>query len=246
MSQRRRSHNQSNILVFVLDQQGKLVHSFDGMTDNHPADMFEIKKRMPGYFVQELKKAARSMNLTQAATSRSKESHLPAATDPALRVFVSLGENRLSHFQVPTVEALSIDESEKQALRYSATPQKLEAQTLKRWFAQMYPPAVMDGHGGMDNVSGTLSYQSAGENDTHRFATLRGTVRFELDNKTRITYQGPCDIVLRYSKTSDELESVSGLVTTRIPRVDPRGKTVETVSMAAVLESIPPAKRKSD
>ena len=163
---------------------------------------------------------------------------LPTAKDPAIRIYVTLGENRLYHFLVPTVEAVSINEQEKQALRYSATPQKVEAEVLKRWLAQMYPPAVMDGHGGMERVSGTLTYSTAGENKTHRFATLRGTVRFELDNQTRITYQGPFDLVLHYKKTSDELVSVVGTVTSKIPRTDMRGNAVEHVPMTVAIESI--------
>ena len=212
------------------------------MTDKHPGDMLAIKKRMPGYFVQELNKAASMMNLSKSSTSRSSTPHLPTAALPAIRIYLTLGENRLGHFQVPVVEAVSINDTEKQSLRYRSSTTKVEAEKLHRWFAQIYPPAVMDGHGGMDQVTGLLTYQPAGDDATHRYATLRGPVQLTLDNKTHITYQAACDLVLRYSRTSDELESVMGMVTTRIPRVNPQGKTVETVPMTVAIESIPTTK----
>jgi len=212
------------------------------MTDRHPGPMHELKKRMPSYFVQELNKAGKEMGIPVSTTSRTITPSLPTAKDPAVRIYVTLGENRMNHFMVPIVEAVSINEKEQKALRYSAQTHKIDAAVLERWLAQMYPAAVMDGHGGMNQITGTLTYTSAGENESHRYAVLRGNVRFELDNQTKITYQGPFDLVLRYSKTSDELESVWGTMTTKIPRADMKGKTVEMVSMSVAIESIPKAK----
>ncbi|MFT3878786.1 MAG: hypothetical protein QM703_03885 [Gemmatales bacterium] len=244
LKERGRSRDQSNILVFVLDTQGKYVHSFDAMTDRHPAPIHEIKKRMPSYFVQELNKAGKELGIpvSTSATARTIIPCLPTARDPGVRIYVTLGENRLNHFMVPIVEAVRIDEKEQQSLRYSKETHKIDASVLQRWLAQMYPAAVMDGHGGMNQVTGTLTYTPAGENETHRYAVLRGNVRFELDNQTKITYQGPFDLVLRYTKTSDELDSVWGTMTTKIPRADMKGKTVELVSMSVAIESIPKTK----
>lgn len=197
---------------------------------------------MPSYFVQELNKASKELGISSTVTSRTITPCLPTAKDPGIRIYVTLGENRLNHFMVPIVEAVSLDEKEQQTLRYSDESKKVDASVLKRWLAQMYPAAVMDGHGGMNQVTGTLTYTPAGENETHRYAVLRGNVRFELENQTKITYQGPFDLVLRYGKSNDELDSVWGTMSTKIPRADMKGKTVEMVSMTVAIESILKAK----
>lgn len=200
--------------------------------------MHEIKKRMPIYFKQELNHAARLMDFTPKPGTAPVKAYLPTATTPGIRVYLTLGENRMQHFMVPTVEAVSIQADEQAALRYQLSSRKLDATVLKRWLATMYPPAVMDGHGGMEKVSGSLTYTLAGESASHRYATLRGTVKLELDNTSRISYQGPCNLVLRYTKESDELESVWGTFTTKIPRVDQRGNSVEHVPMTVAIEPI--------
>ena len=244
MRQRRRTQQQSNILVFVLNSQGKYVHSFDGMTDQHPAPIHEIKKRMPGYFAEELDKAAGLMGAVATAPKKSSGLVLPTVDGFGVRIYVSLGENRLQHFRVPTVEAVSISSEERQALRYQGRSCQMDARVLQRWLAQMYPPAVMDGHGGMEKISGTLTYTPAGASKTHRFASLRGTVQFELDNRTRITYQGAFEMVLQYPSSDIEVESVAGILTSSIPRVDQRGKSVERVSMQVALETIRAARER--
>lgn len=228
---------QSNILVFVLDSQGQYVHSFDAMTDQHPAPIHQLKKRMPGYFVQELNKAGKTLNLP-TTTAASRTASLPTAATPGVRIYVSLGENRLNHFAVPVVEAVSFDKTELESLSYRNSKQTLEAPVFRRWLAQMYPPAVMDGHGGMEKVTGSLTYSPAGENATHRYAVVRGTVRFQLDNTSKISYTGPVDLVLRYTKQGDQLESVWGTMTTKIPRHGPQGRIEEMVPMTVAIEPI--------
>jgi hypothetical protein len=234
--QQRPRQQQSNILVFVLDSQGKYVHSFDAMTDIHPAPMHELKKRMPTYFTEELKKASKQAGAS-IATPRSIV-HLPTVDKPGVRIYVTLGANRMNHFQVPVVEAVAWNDAEKEALKYRDEKQTIDAEVLRRWLAQMYPPAVMDGHGGMDKVTGTVHYTPAGESATHRYAVLKGKVTFHLDNATRISYQGPFDLVLRYSKTSVELEACWGTMTTSIPRHNPQGKVAEMVPMTVALEPV--------
>lgn len=197
---------------------------------------------MPGYFIQELNKVGKELGVANSTVSRTITPCLPTTKEPGVRIYVILGENRMNHFLVPIIEAVAINEKEQQILRYTGQTHKVEAQALKRWLAQMYPTAVMDGHGGMNQITGTLTYTSAGENELHRYAVLRGNVRFELDNKTRISYQGPFDLVLRYTKTSEELESVWGTMTTKVPRADMKGKTVEMVAMTVALEPIPKSK----
>lgn len=229
-------HQQSNILVFVLDSQGNYVHSFDGMTDRHPGNIGDIKKRMPSYFLEQLADAGKQLGIPDQQRQRTATAHLPTTAEPGIRLFVSLGENRLQHFAVPVVEAVAFQDTEKQTLRYQTGKQSIDAKVIQRWLAPMYPPAVMDGHGNLDKVAGTLEYQTAGESATHRYAILRGTVQLYLDNTTRISYQGPLDLVLRYSKTSDALEAVWGTYSTRVPRHNQQGKAVETVTMTVAIE----------
>jgi hypothetical protein len=212
------------------------------MTDRHPGDMFQIKQRMPGYFRQELQRANRLLG-DSLPNPKSTPGALPTIDGPihpaGVRIILSLGENRLGHFRVPVVETVKISDDQRSALAYSANPRTIKAQVLQSWLAQIYPPAVMDGHGGMRSISGELTWTPAGRDQSHRFATLRGSVRFELDNRERISYQGPLDLVLSYSQDNDSLETLCGILQTRFPRNDQRGHPVERVSMTATLQSTP-------
>lgn len=205
------------------------------MTDRHPAPMGDLKKHMPSYFVQELARAARSMGFTTTSAA-AKARHLPTTTEPGLRLYLTLGENRMQHFAVPVVEAVTLGEAEKKALRYRAESFTLDATSLQRWLAPIYPPAVMDGHGGMESITGTLRVTPAGSSATHRYALVKGTIRFQLDNTSRISYSGPLELLCRYPVGSDELDAVWGTMKTSIPRHNQQGKTVETVSLTVAIE----------
>ncbi|MBL8823074.1 MAG: hypothetical protein JNJ77_10840 [Planctomycetia bacterium] len=224
--------------MFILSEDGQLIHSFDGMTDRHPAPIHEIKQRMPDYFAREMRHASKLLNLPNESTSRPATSALPVPKGPGIRIYLTLGSNRLQHFKVPTVEAIAYAPEELSALVWSKDSRKIEAQQLKRWLDQMYPPAVMDGHGGVEAVSGTLQFQQAGATSTHRYATVSGQVSFTLDNKTKISYQGKLELVLRYPLESTQIESVWGNMTTTIPRHNPQGKVAEQVTMTVAIEPV--------
>lgn len=224
--------------MFILNEEGKLIHSFDGMTDRHPAPIHEIKQRMPDYFAKEIRHASNLLNLPTESVNRPATSALPVPNRPGIRIYLTLGSNRLQHFKVPTVEAIAFAPEELSALAWSKESRKIDAQQLKRWLDQMYPPAVMDGHGGVETVSGTLQYQQAGATSTHRYATVIGPVSLTLDNRTKISYQGNLELVLRYPLDSDQIESVWGNMTTTIPRHNPQGKVAEKVSMTVAIEPV--------
>lgn len=238
--QRDRQRCRSNITVCVLDSAGKLVHSFDGMPgQGEPVQQF--RQKMAGHCLRELETAKKLLGTLPTAAGEKKLT-LPTtagAGQPAgVRVYLRFGTNHLRHFRVPTVEAVEVSQAERQALAWSAKPKTLSARDIKAWLQECYPPAVMDGKGGFRGITGTLSWKPAGESAEFRYATLSGTISFELDNTGRAKYQGPLEIALTYPKDREDFIDLKGTLKTSIPRQNPEGRTVERVTMDVALEGI--------
>ena len=230
-----------NIRLFVLDSAGKVIRAFAPFPGNDPSALDFDQKRMGQYLKGQIDQSTDGLKLPPVAVKKTLTlPDLKGATQPVgVRMFVSFEDNHLHHFRVPVVETVAFQETERQALRLPAESRTLPAATLRRWLEQYYPPAVMDGMGGFEKISGTLQLQPAGADPQFRYALLRGNVHFVLDNESATAYQAKLEMVLRYDRTSPELQSVRGVMEGTFPRQDRRGRTVETVRMTAAIESRP-------
>jgi hypothetical protein len=125
------------------------------------------------------------------------------------------------------------------SLRYSTQSKTLQAEDLRPWLEQIYPPAIMDGKGGVEQITGNLVLKPAGQNATNRWMVLEGTVQFRLDNATRITYSGELAMVLEYGLESGQMERIRGVCECVFPKHNPQGQVVERIAMTAAIESRP-------
>lgn len=232
---------QTNILLCVLDERGKLIRAFPPFPGPHPGSLGFDQERMGQYLKDQIDRSTAGMKLP--AVQARKTLTLPdieGVGQPAgVRIMASFAANRLNHYRVPVVEVVPLKESERQALAHPAGPVNLSADSLRRWLEQMYPPAVMDGRGGFKRIAGTLRLRPAGADAESRYAVLQGRVEFALDNRSATLYEGDLEIVLSYSPTSGELVSLRGVLEADFPRQDLHGRTVETVRMTAAIESRP-------
>ena len=235
----------SNIMAFVLNSQGEVVHVFDALSSFGAGAPKLNQAGMTSDLKHHLERAKEKLSLPKL-TAKKTTLTLPDVdgSDPlsGVRVYLWFGENHLDHFRVPTVEAVAARAEERAALKWSDAAHPISARALERWLAQVYPPAVMDGMGGFASIGGELSWKPAGEAGEFRFATLMGTVTFEMDNRNRSRYEGPLELVLKYRTDRAEPVALRGVLDTSIPRQGPDGRVNERVRMLTTLESLPAEK----
>jgi len=150
-----------------------------------------------------------------------------------VRIFLTFAANRLNHYRTPTVEAVPTPDALREALRYPAAARTLPASRLRPCLEQMYPPAIMDGHGGFESIEGTLRFAPAEAMAGSRHALLTGQVRFTLDNAQRSAYTGELAVAVQYAAEGEEAQSLRGVLEARVP------KGPEWIRMTAALESRP-------
>jgi hypothetical protein len=237
----RRTPQQTNIRLCVLDSQGKLVRAFPPFPGENPGSLGFDPQRMGNYLQQQVQQSTVGMKLPQVAPRTSLTlPDVEGTGQPAgVRIFVSFKANQIGQFRVPAVEAVALRDSEREALRLPGEPRAVPASTLRRWLEQFYPPGVMDGYGGFDRITGTLQLTPAGADATARYAVLAGDVQFTLDNRTATTYSGRLELLMEYGLKSDALATVRGVMEGNFPREDRFGRANETVRMAAAIESRP-------
>ena len=237
----RRTPRQTNILLCVLDSQGKLVRAFPPFPGQHPGSLGFDPQRMGNYLKEQIQQSTVGMKLPQvAARTTLTLPDVEGTGQPAgVRIFVSFKANQIGQFRVPAVEAVPMRDSEREALRLPTGPRTVPAVTLRRWLEQFYPPGIMDGYGGFDRIAGSLQLTPAGTDTTARYAVLQGDVQFTLDNRNAAAYSGRVEILLEYGLKSDALAAVRGVMEGNFPREDRFGRANETVRMTAAIESRP-------
>ena len=235
------SRDHANIRLCVLNSEGKVMRGFTPFPDNNPGSLDFDQRRMGQYLKDQIDQSTVGMKLPKVAVKKTLTlPDITGTTQPAgVRLFVSFEDNRMHHYRVPVVETVAIQEAERKALRLPTETRTIQAADLRRWLEQYYPPAVMDGMGGFEKISGTLQFEPAGADAQSRYANLRGDVQFVLDNESATGYRAKLELVLRYDKTSPELQSVRGIMEGSFPRQDRYGRTVESVRMTAAIESRP-------
>jgi hypothetical protein len=240
--------SQSNITLFVLDPDGRVVDAFPPFPGKNPASVGFDPKRLAGYLKEQLDQAIERLGLDlDRITPPPARVHLPdvaaddAATTPAgVRVLLTFTAQHLrSSYSAPVVEAVAIQAAERKALRYPAEETTVPAAALSRWLEQIYPPAIMTRSGQVEEISGTLTLAPAGADRRHRYAVLKGPVRFRVDDDQRTTYTGKLEVVLTYPQEVDDFQTLRGAFEGVFPKGDRhRGRTIP-IHMTAAIESIP-------
>ena len=66
-----------------------------------------------------------------------------------------------------------------------------------------------------------------------------GNVRIELDNTSRISYEGPLSLVITYAADNPAPRTLRGVGTWHVPKHDMQGHPAEWIKMTAAIESRP-------
>lgn len=222
-----------NIALVVLDETGK--HLRAGVPYVRPGEFRFDPESQGKDFKRQLDELVSGLKLPKVAAS--KKLTLPDLCSEGkpngVRIYLTAAENRLNHYRTPIVEAVEMTDDLRKALRYPDAATTRTAADLKLWLEQVYPAAIMDGKGGFRSIDGTLQFRPAGRDETYRYATIRGTVDFELDNTGRTKYRGDLAFVLKYALKEAAVESIRGVIDCTVP------KGPERIRLLAAVESLP-------
>jgi hypothetical protein len=232
----------SNVDLAILDSRGRLVHWFDGF----PQGNIGRRESLEHYTVGEIR----------AALSRLDLADLPPRTNPlklpdlersrGIRVFVRLMDDRMTAYQAPVVEVVSLDADDWQALAWPGEQRTVDASTLGQWLSQVYPPGVMERTDpvtkrayGIESVSGELRLSPAGSDRDRRYALLRGKVRLTDEGNDGFSYEGSLAVVLSYPRDDPQVQSLHGVFEGVYPRTDAIRNRTRQIPLQAVFESLP-------
>jgi hypothetical protein len=193
-----------NVFMFVLDPEGRLVHGFKGLPGG----------RNPTYLRDEIRTATEKMRLPDVPASTQAEG-LPDVKGPGSPAGVRLFVRTTSQERVANVvvEAMPLDNRERQALSFPETARELDPETLRSWFVQLYPPAIrtVEQSKPFKRAQGTLKMQQASQGGKERRALLRGSVQLTREGGSEPAFKGTCDVVIFYG-AGGEIRSIKGFV----------------------------------
>jgi hypothetical protein len=230
-----------NLALFALDADGKVLRSSNPQV--RPSATRFDPESMGRDFRRQLDDMLDGLPLPKVASADPPKLTLPDVTGdgrPAgVRVFLTFAKNRLNHYRTPTVEAVKWTAAMRDALRYPDERRGVSADGLRPLLEQLYPPAIMDGHGGCRRIDADLTLTPAGSDGATRYAVLKGTVAIELDNANRTRYEGPLALVVTYAADNAAARALRGVGTWDVPKHNPQGQVAETIRMTAAIESRP-------
>jgi hypothetical protein len=194
-----------NVKCYVLDAQGRLVRGFhpfpegrDGMRSD-PGDA-EGQSRL---VKAEIVRASEQLGL-RPVSGDPRGLRLPTVDGKGVRVFVRFeGGAAPFNYRTPVVDAVAATDEESAALASKEFP----ADKLKRWFAPLFPPALMEERTCVfRRVTGTLAA---------RDGVIRGEVGLVMDDDRETTLRGMFEAAV----SSGELRGVfEGEYTRNDPR----------------------------
>ena len=224
-----------NIALVVLDERGR--HLRAAVPRVRPNEFRFDPESQGKDFKRQLDELVNGLTLPKVAAPAEPKLTLPdvcAEGKPGgVRIYLTAAENRLNHYRTPIVEAVPMTDPVRKALQYPDAATTRTAADVRPWLEQVYPAAIMDGHGGFRGITGELAFRPAGRDATHRYAVLVGAVDFELDNASRSSYRGDLAFVLKYPANDAAVASLRGVIDCTVP------KGPERIKLTAAVESRP-------
>src|SRR5262249_4135614 len=162
----------SNVYALILDQEGRLVHGFHGLSgrgEKRSDYKAEIAKGLAKLKLPEGKKPAKE----RPAVLPDLKGATPGA--PAgVRIFVRLRDAKGGFGGgKPVVEVVPMKAEDWKALAFPEKARDVEAETLRSWLVQLYPPAIrtVDQKEPFREITGRLELEPAGGRHKVRKAT---------------------------------------------------------------------------
>jgi len=128
-----------------------------------------------------IERAARGLDLPKREDDRAL--HLPDIKS-GVRILLSL-KGPVPQYRAAVVECVPVGDRERRALARPEKSRSLDAAELRAWLDPLMPPAIMEGMGGIKEISGTLTLEPSG--------LLGGEVRLVLDDPAGSACTGRLD-----------------------------------------------------
>lgn len=179
----------TNVFMYVLDAEGKLVHGFKGLPGG----------RNPTWVKDELAKAVAKLKIPEVKGPAADG--LPDVKS-GVRMFIRSGGGKNV-----IVEALPMDWK---PLAWPERAREIPAETLRDWLVQLYPAAIrtVDQSKPFKTVAGTLTLSPA----EGRRAVLRGTVKLSKGDEKESSFEGTLEAAVTYAPDAPEVRSLRGVV----------------------------------
>lgn len=210
--------NRFNVFMFILDQEGRVVHEFHGLPgggrsavpgrSDHQA---EIQKARVKLKLSEVKAQQADRPLKGLPDLKVLQPGVPAG----VRLFIRQDDPSNSVFsKVPVVEVVPMKGDDWKPLAFAPKGTEIGADVLKSWLVWLYPAAIRaaDEQKRFQKFSGTLKLEPAGSDEKFRYALLRGNVRLAKGGDTESAFEGEFEAVLTYRPDAPEVQSVRGVV----------------------------------
>jgi hypothetical protein len=116
--------------------------------------------------------------------------------------------------QRPVVEVIPMNVEDWKVLAFPSEAREIEAETLRSWLVQLYPPAIRtaDQIKPFQKIVGRLKLEPTGGDQTGRSALLSGEIRLTKGDDTASAFEGTLQAVLTYRPDMTAVQSVRGVV----------------------------------
>ncbi len=203
-----------NTFMFLLDAHGRLVHGFHGLSgrgDGRSDYQAEIAKG-----IAKLKPAERNSPEGQTRPVVLPDLKLATGGTPAgVRLFLRRPDDKGGFGGgMPVVEVVPMKPADWKHLAFPEKAREIEAETLRTWLIQLYPPAIrtVDQVKPFKKISGSLRLEPAGADKNGRYALLRGHVHLAKGDDKESAFEGTLQAVLTYREGATDVRAVRGIV----------------------------------
>ncbi len=194
-----------NTFMFLLDPQGRLVHGFHGLSGRGEGR---------SDYAAEIAKGLAKLKLPEVNLQKDRPPVLPDLKQAAPGVPAGVRMFVRHEGRKPVVEVVPMDADAWKPLFFPEKSREIEAETLRAWLIQMYPPAIrtVDQRKPFQKIEGRLELTPAGADQNGRHALLSGEMRLSKGDDTQSAFEGTLQLVLTYRPDTPEVQTVRGVV----------------------------------
>jgi hypothetical protein len=202
-----------NLFVFMLDHQGRTVHSFHGLPGGARGGdgRSDYTKEIPSGLAKLKLPADQEGRASAVPDLKATGTGVPAG----VRLFVRLNDEKDPiRSQVPVVEVVAMEAEDWKPLALPEKAKEVEAAVLKSWLVQLYPAGIRtaDQSKPFTKISGSLRLEPAGADKAGRYALLRGKIKLAKGDDTESGFEGALQAVLAYGLDAPGVKSFRGVV----------------------------------
>jgi len=202
-----------NLFVFMLDHQGRTVHSFHGLPGGARGGdgRSDYTKEIPAGLAKLNLPADQEGRASAVPDLKATGKGVPAG----VRLFVRLNDEKDPfRSRMPVVEVVPMKAEDWKPLALPEKAEEVEAAALKSWLVQLYPAGIRtaDQSKPFTRISGSLILEPAGADKAGRYALLRGKIQLAKGDDKESAFEGTLQAVLTYGPDAPAVKSVRAVV----------------------------------